>query len=82
MTQKIEYRLTCSDIAAIQGYWQNCSIPDCPNKVCLHLQSNKCWPHTVGLSVNWHKGLSQKQIELKNREMEEAYFKRLEQENL
>ena len=30
------------------GNWPNCSVPDCPNKCCLALNSEKCHPHTTG----------------------------------
>lgn len=28
--------------------WPNCVVPDCPNKACLDLGSDKCHPHTTG----------------------------------
>lgn len=27
--------------------WPNCEVPDCPNKACLRLDSDKCYPHTM-----------------------------------
>ena len=38
--------------------WPNCIVPDCPNKCCLRLKSDKCWPHTVGAPVGWAVGKS------------------------
>lgn len=45
------------------SWWPNCSVPDCPNKVCLRLYSDKCWPHTVGQTFNCHDGMSYMEIE-------------------
>lgn len=33
--------------------WPNCEVPDCPNKCCLSLNSAKCFPHTMGLPLNY-----------------------------
>lgn len=27
--------------------WANCSVPDCPNKVCVWLGSGMCYPHAI-----------------------------------
>lgn len=29
--------------------WPNCSTPDCPNKVCLWLSREKCFPCATGV---------------------------------
>lgn len=70
-------QLSCSDYAALLGHWPNCAVADCPNKVCLHLDSDKCWPHTVGMPINWYKGLSEKKIEQISNEVETAYLNSL-----
>lgn len=31
--------------------WPNCIVPDCPNKCCRALNSDKCHPHTTGQSL-------------------------------
>lgn len=28
--------------------WPDCTVPRCPNKCCLALDSEKCFPHTPG----------------------------------
>lgn len=28
--------------------WHDCIVPGCPNKCCLALDSEKCFPHTPG----------------------------------
>lgn len=28
--------------------WPDCPVPGCPNKICLSLDSYKCFPHTEG----------------------------------
>jgi hypothetical protein len=64
---------SCIDYAKAMGEWPNCSVPDCPNKSCLHLASDKCWPHTVGLPFNCHDGMSDSQIEEFNAAVEEQW---------
>jgi hypothetical protein len=27
--------------------WPNCIVTGCPNKCCLRLRSDKCYPHTM-----------------------------------
>ena len=27
--------------------WPDCIVPGCPNKCCLRLRSDKCYPHTM-----------------------------------
>ncbi len=34
--------------------WPNCSVPDCPNKICKWLSKDKCHPHATGRFVNPH----------------------------
>lgn len=41
--------------------WPNCSVPDCPNKIACRLDSDKCWPHTVGMPLDWYKGMPEEQ---------------------
>jgi len=64
----------CIDYAAALGDWPNCSVPDCPNKACLHLESDKCWPHTVGQPFNCHDGMSEEEIAEFNTRIEEAWL--------
>lgn len=33
--------------------WPNCSVTGCVNKCCLRLHSTRCYPHTLGLPVNF-----------------------------
>lgn len=68
--------LSCADQAAILGEWPNCEIADCPNKCCLHLNSPRCWPHTVGTTVNWSRGLHTKERERRHAELETKYLER------
>lgn len=28
--------------------WPDCPVPGCPNKICLSLNSDRCFPHTQG----------------------------------
>lgn len=28
--------------------WPDCPVPGCTNKICLSLNSDKCFPHTKG----------------------------------
>lgn len=28
--------------------WPDCPVPGCPNKICLSLNSDRCFPHTPG----------------------------------
>lgn len=28
--------------------WPDCIVPGCRNKCCLRLNSDKCYPHTIG----------------------------------
>jgi len=44
--------------------WPNCAIADCPNKCCLRLSSYLCWPHIVGLPIDWAEGLTEAQREV------------------
>ena len=37
----------CRDFAT-EREWPNCSVPDCEFKSCLSLNSDKCYPHTMG----------------------------------
>lgn len=55
----------------------NCSVADCPNKVCLHLSSNKCWPHTVGAPLGWTRGLTSRQRSYQRSKYLKAYYKRI-----
>jgi len=68
---------TCLEIATNINQWPNCVITDCPNKSCLHLHSNKCWPHTVKVSLNWYRGLHTKERERRSRIIEKEYIDRL-----
>lgn len=42
-------------------WWPNCSIEYCPNKSCLSLNSDKCFPHTPGWTwwkhcrIKWYR---------------------------
>jgi hypothetical protein len=65
--------LTCLELAAQNGVWPNCSVPDCENKACLRLGA-KCWPHTVGLPLNWAKGMSQRKAERMSTLIERLYL--------
>jgi hypothetical protein len=65
----------CIDYAAALGEWPNCTVPDCPNKACLHLVSPKCWPHTVGQPFNCHDGMSDAEIEQFNSIIEYEYLR-------
>lgn len=29
-------------------YWPDCPVEGCPNKICLALNSDRCFPHTPG----------------------------------
>lgn len=29
-------------------YWPDCPVEGCPNKICLSLNSDRCFPHTPG----------------------------------
>ncbi len=68
--------LTCNDYAKEMGAWPNCAVPDCPNKTCLHLGSDKCWPHTVGQPFNCHDGMTDEQITAFNTRIEAEWLAR------
>lgn len=53
--------------------WPNCPIPDCPNKICLRLRSDKCCPHTVGVPLNWGNELTAEQRDKAVDEIEEEW---------
>ena len=36
-------------------YWPKCSIPYCPNRSCIRLNNDKCYPHTWGLKSDTFK---------------------------
>lgn len=38
--------------------WPNCIVPDCPGKACLWLDGVRCWPHNVGLPLDWMDGIA------------------------
>lgn len=65
---------TCIERARRLSGWPNCSVPDCPNKSCLHLYSDKCWPHTVGQPLNWADGLKRVEREILSRTIERNYL--------
>jgi hypothetical protein len=67
---------TCEEMAADLSGWPNCPIPDCPNKICLSLDSDKCWPHTVGLHIDWAKGLSTEARERRSRAITAEYLRK------
>lgn len=71
-----ENGLTCVEQAVLLGEWPNCDVADCPHKACLHLNSTHCWPHTVGTSVNWYRGLHTKERERRHDELESRYLER------
>ena len=63
--------MSCTDYAKILGAWPNCVVPDCEHKACLHLNSDKCWPHTVVLQpMNCHDGMTDDEIEAFNEQAE------------
>ena len=33
--------------------WPDCKVSGCHNKCCLRLRSEYCYPHTLGLPVNF-----------------------------
>jgi hypothetical protein len=70
----------CIDYANAMGEWPNCAVPDCPNKTCLHLSSDKCWPHTVGQPFNCHDGMTDEQIEEFNRRIETEWLECIEEQ--
>lgn len=72
LTRKQENALN----ARLDNLWPNCPIADCPNKICLSLNSDKCWPHTVGVPLDWAKGLGTAMREEQSRIIEEAYLAR------
>ena len=37
--------------------WPDCSEPDCTNKSCLRLDSDKCYPHSLGFNPEAWRGL-------------------------
>lgn len=54
--------------------WDNCAVADCPNKCCLRLGSEKCWPHTVGAPFNWQDGLDKRAKKTMRKKYEREYF--------
>jgi hypothetical protein len=72
---------TCNEYAEALGQWPNCTIPDCPNKACLHLGSDRCWPHTVGQPFNCHDGMSGREIAIFNRRIEANWMARAKKED-
>ena len=67
---------SCS-MAQSMKKWPNCAVPDCPNKSCLSLHSEYCWPHTVGQPFNCHEGMTDQEIEEFNALAEGEYFARI-----
>jgi hypothetical protein len=55
-------------------YWPNCAIADCPNKACLHLDSKFCWPHTVGMPIDWSTGIPEILVESVSQAIEYEYL--------
>jgi hypothetical protein len=43
--------MTEEEFQAHLKLWPNCAVPDCPNKCCLRLRSEFCYPHTKGLPL-------------------------------
>lgn len=51
-------------------YWPDCPIPGCPHKICLSLDSDKCYPHT--LEAHCKSIVKSIYLPVKLREMEEV----------
>jgi hypothetical protein len=63
---------------SILDSWPNCAVPDCPNKTCLKLDSDKCWPHTVNAPVINGAQLTESQrtkLELVYRQKQELKYR-------
>lgn len=71
-------QLGCAQFAGATSLdeWPNCVVADCPAKSCLSLASDKCWPHTVGLPLDWADGLSERQIRNKRNYYERKWIRR------
>lgn len=65
---------TCQEQSERIQDWPNCSVPDCPNKICIRLHSGKCWPHTMHLPINFYEKMSEKEIEVFTSQKEAEYF--------
>lgn len=46
--------------------WEDCPVPDCKNKVCLRLNSEYCYPHTIELNGGvFHDSVNTELVNLK-----------------
>ena len=47
---------TCIERAGTVEAWPNCSVIECPNKVCMWAGRGMCFPHSFGLPLaEWHQ---------------------------
>lgn len=43
--------------------WSDCIVDGCSNKCCLRLNSNKCYPHTLGIPIDsWNEFIVSKEM--------------------